>query len=101
MQELKWNPDTCECQFVIIVDGEDVSVKQVLANCENHSGTNKQIFEQAHGDNTYKNKCIAQVCKDHEVEPGEVKWNYDEERGLSLSCEGLTKSKITTSVNKV
>lgn len=103
MKTFNWKPDTCDCHFELQTeDGNELEVIQVYNSCKAHNkGTDQKRFESAHSDNKYKNKAIAQVCKDHGVEPTTIDWKYDKDMNLELNCEGLTKTKINNSINKV
>lgn len=99
---MKWSPDTCTCSFEVEVVGGNLVCKSVLKSCSAHNtGTKQQKLDSCHTDNTYKNKCIKQICEDHLVEAESVQWNYDQNMNLQLNCEGLTKTKINNSIAKV
>jgi len=99
---MRWSPDTCQCSFdVEVIAGKLICVK-VLRICQAHElGTKQEQLDNCHTDNKYKNKCVAQVCEDHEVEAETVQWNYDQDMQLSLAHPALTKTKINNSISKV
>lgn len=99
---MKWSPDTCNCSFEVEIIADNLVCKAVLNSCPSHNtGTKQEKFDSCHTDNKYKNKCVAQVCEDHELEASEISWNYDQDMKLSLAHPSLTKTKINNSISKV
>lgn len=103
MKKMRWKPDTCSCEFMLLVDyDETLKCELVVGACKAHNtGTPDEIFQKAHKENVYKNKCVAEVCKDHNVQPGEVDWKFDKEFNLTLAHKDVDTNVIKASVNKI
>lgn len=101
MRKLNWKPDTCECQFEVLIGNSEMTLSQVYKSCADHTGTSQEIFDKAKSDNHYKNKCISKICEDHGVESGDVKWEFDNQRKLKLEHKDLMKIDIDKSIAKV